>query len=282
MARHVGQGAERTKRRAFWTFVMWLAIAVFVVSVGYLAMIAYSYWSDQNRYTDIADTSFDPGEATGDGGLADMAVDWDALRAINPEVVAWVYVPGTVISYPVCQCGDNQKYLDLNFDGAKGVWTGCGTIFLDCTDRPDFSCENNVLYGHHMNDGSMFACLSDFADSAVFEQHRDVYLLTPTQNMRFRSFSLVRTVGSDTLVEVDFPTAEEKAAYVADKESRSMVQPVEGFVPPRNVTKILTLSTCDYNEADGRAVLFCSLEEAEEPVQGGANVVGTAEGFATG
>lgn len=266
-------------RRGFWTAIMWLAIAVFLVAAGYLAMIFYSYWSDSNRYQEISDTAFDPSQLEGAEGLAGMAVDWDALRAINPEVVAWVYVPDTVISYPVCWSGENQKYLDMNFDGNRGVWTGCGTIFLEGTNSPQFTDQHSILYGHHMNDGSMFACLSDFADPGVFEAHRDVYLLTPELNYRFRSFSLVRTDGSDALVVTNFPTAEQMAEYVKDKQNRSMVTPAEGFPDAMSVRQMLTLSTCDYNEYDGRAVLFTTLVEAAKP-GGGSEMIGTAEGYA--
>lgn len=257
---------------------MWLAVAVFAVAVGYLAVIAFTYWNDSHRYDEISDTAFtvEEGQVS---PLADMKVDWDALRAINPEVVAWVYIPDTPVSYPVCYSGDNEKYLNMNFDGAQGVFTGSGTIFLDKNCNPQLTNQNLVLYGHHMNDGSMFACLSGFADPAEFEGHRDIYLLTPQLNMRFKSFALVRTDGSDALVTADFPLREQMVEYVADKQQRSIVQPEGGFPDPAAVTQMITLSTCDYNQADGRAVLFGNLEESAAPAQGGSQLVGGSEGY---
>jgi sortase B len=248
-------------RRAFWTAVMWLAIAVFVAVAGCLGIVAYTYWDEANRYQELSDAAFTPPaqDAAPEQALAHMEVDWDALRAVNPEVVAWIHVPGTRISYPVCFSGDNQKYLDVDFDGRSGVFTGSGAIFLDGDAKPDFSGTCNFLFGHHMNDGSMFACLSDFADPEVFEASRTVYLLTPAGNYEYRTFALVRTVGSDYLVVHDFADAAEKDAYVADKESRSVVQPGEGFPQPSDVKRIIALSTCDYNEENGRAVLFGQL-----------------------
>lgn len=266
-------------RRRFWTAVMWLALVVFLVAGGYLGVMLYSYWNDSRRYQEISETVFEPEPA---GGLAGMSVDWDALRAINPEVVAWVYVPDTVVSYPVCYSGDNRKYLDMNFDGGQGVWTGSGTIFLDASNKPDFSDQSSVLYGHHMNDGSMFACLSDFADAGVFGAHRDVYVLTPERNFRFTPFSMIRTDGSDALVVANFPTVGDMAQYVKDKQDRSMVVPEGGFPSPADVSQMLVLSTCDYNEYDGRAVVFCSLAEAAIPAANASEVIGTAEAYAAG
>ena len=285
MARYVQEQAGamqagRKKRNVVWTIVMWAAIAVFVAALGYLGVIMFSYWNDASRYETIAVENVDVEPET--GFLEDMTADWDALRAINPEVVGWIYIPDTPINYPVCWSGDNEKYLQMNFDGNQGVWTGCGTIFLDADDRPDFSNQNIVLYGHHMNDGSMFARLSDFADPEVFNAHRTVYLLTPTRNYQFRTFSIIRTTGSEALVSVNFSGSEDRAKYVQDKQNRNLVVPSDGAIDPFGVEKLLTLSTCDYNEYDGRAVLFATLEDSAVPVNSASNVVGTTEGYAGG
>lgn len=282
MARHAKTAAAgKGARRGFWTVVMWVAIVVFACALAYLGSIVYSYWSDSQRYDEISDTVFTIGDddLAADDALAQMAVDWDALRAINHEVVAWVYIPGTRVSYPVCQADDNEKYLDVNFDGESGVFTGSGTVFLDAAAAPDFSDPINFLFGHHMNDGSMFACLSDFADADEFEAHRTVYLLTPDCNYQFKSFSIIRTDGSDLLVCHDFSDAADKEAYVRDKESRSLVEPSGGFPDAAGIGKIIALSTCDYNEADGRAILFAALEDSAVPAVGGSDVVGSADGY---
>lgn len=266
-------------KRAFWTAVMLLAAAVFACTVGYLGKIAYTYWADSHRYDEISHAVFTP---AGESELAKMSVDWAALRKINPDVVAWVYVPDSPISYPVCWVkGDNTKYLDMNFDGAQGVFTGAGAIFLDGDAQPDFSCPANFLFGHHMRDGSMFACLSDFAAEEEFERHRTVYLLTPARNYEYRSFALVRTVGTEYLVVHDFADKAERAEYVKDKEERSMAVPADGYPAPASVSKILALSTCDYHEDNGRAILFSQLMDTATPSQDAENVVGDAEGYAS-
>ena len=281
MAKHAAPAQTMNKRRGrrtFWTVVMVLALIVFVGSAGYLGFIAYSYWNDSNRYEEISDTVFTPPEEG--GGLADMGVDWAALKEINPEVVAWIYVPGTRISYPVCHSGDNEKYLDLNFDGAAGVFTGSGTIFLDGEANPDFSSDCNFLFGHHMNDGSMFACISDFANQEVFNKNRTIYLLTPSQNYEFRSFSIVRTVGTDYLVAHAFSSDEKKVEYVEDKQSRSLAQPEDKVPAAKEMKKLIALSTCDYNEADGRAILYGYVVDQAVPKMKATEVVGDADGYA--
>lgn len=274
-------GGKR-KGRGFWTFLMWLAIAVFVGALGYLGVVVYSYWDDNARYEEIADTVFSPALNEEDGGLGDMKVDWDALRAINEDIVAWIYIPDSRISYPVCWSGDNETYLRMDFDGNYGVFTGCGTIFLDAENSPELDDQMLAIYGHHMIDGSMFATLSDYADKEVFEGHRTVYVLTPERNMQYRTFALVRTDGWEPLVQANFGTREEMTEYIADKQERSIVGPNEGFIEPGLINQVLMLSTCDYNQDNGRAVLYGYLEDLAVPRTNADEVIGTAEGFAGG
>lgn len=257
------------KRRRIWTIVFWVALVVFIGSAVTLGVIGYGYWAANNRYQQLSE-SFD----VGDGALGDMTVDWASLSAINPDIVAWIYVPGTVINYPVVHTDDNYTYLNTNFDGETGLATGCGTIFLDQGNKTDFTDQNEILYGHHRNDGTMFAALSDFSDSDTFNAHRTIYVLTPTTNYRLNSFSLIRTTGEDRLVQTNFSNEEQMRAYVQDKISRCVPTVSGPAIDAASVKHIFTLSTCDYNEYNGRAVLFASIVETATPTNA-QHVVGT-------
>ena len=88
------------------------------------------------------------------GALA--AMDFTALREVNSDVLGWILIPGTVISYPLLQGDDNSYYLNHTWK----KWTNVvGSIFLECQNSPDLSDFNTVVYGHRMNNGSMFASL---------------------------------------------------------------------------------------------------------------------------
>ncbi|MGI6535522.1 MAG: class B sortase [Eggerthellaceae bacterium] len=267
------KGRGRKRRSRGWSIVFWIAVAVFVSALIGLGVIGWSYWSASNRYAEIADQAFEqPTEKT---TLADMTVDWDALRKINPDIVGWIYIPGTVVNYPVVQTTDNEKYLNTNFDGATGLATGCGTIFLDCNDSKKLTDDNEIIYGHHRNDGTMFAALADFADQGTFDEHRTIYFLTPGKNYKLKTFSLIRTTGDDPLAICGFSSAREMAKYVKDKEEKSLVTPSEGFPKPSSVKHIFTFATCDYNEENGRAVLFSRVVKTAVPHDGASDTVGT-------
>lgn len=272
--------ARKSSNGSVWRVVFYLALIVFVGALATLGYIVYSYVSADRNYDKIARTAFSAPEdlvSRGSGSttdLADMAVDWDYLKSVNPDIVAWVYLPGTAINYPVCQAADNDKYLTMDFNQKDGFSARCGTIFLDCNNKADFSDQNNVLYGHHMNDGSMFACVSkDLTDMGFFNEHRTVYVLTPEMNYACQTFSLVITDGWDELVETNFADADSRVSYIKDKESRSIVLPSEGAPDPVNITKLFTFSTCDYTKDNGRAVLYSRVSAQAVP---GSGVVDTS------
>lgn len=264
--------AGNGSKGGIWRVVFWIALVVCVCSLATLGFFVYSYWSADRGYSQIAQNAFDvqdvdAGDAAAQGStLADMTVDWDYLRSINPEVVAWVYMPGTNINYPVCQTSDNEKYLTMDFNQKNGFSARCGTIFLDCNDKADFSSGNNVLYGHHMNDGSMFACISkQLTDNSEFNAHRTIYVLTPERNYQCETFSIVITDGWDALVQTDFSDDADREGYIEDKESRSVVTPSEGMPDPSGIDKLFTFSTCDYTKDNGRAVMFSRVVDSAVP-----------------
>ena len=93
------------------------------------------------------------------------AIDFAVLDSQNPDVVAWIQIPGTQINYPVVQGKDNDYYLHRDLNGQKST---AGTIFLDYADRADFSSLHNVLYGHHMKNGSMFKDISRYRNHSLY------------------------------------------------------------------------------------------------------------------
>ena len=116
---------KKKKGGCLWRIVFWVALIVFIASVGTLGYLAWTYWSSQNEYDEIAQSAgpaVTEAEAAPEGiNLADLVVDWDALREINPDVVAWVYMPGTMVNYPVAhKDGDSEYYLHHNFSLGEG------------------------------------------------------------------------------------------------------------------------------------------------------------------
>ena len=122
-----------------------------VLFIGVFAFSAYklgSYWmekvrSDQALKDATAFVDVVPSPNNGEDGTQDapekIEIDFEQLHALNEDVVAWIYCPGTKINYPVLQAEDNDYYLYRLLDGAENI---NGSIFMDYRNASDFSDGN--------------------------------------------------------------------------------------------------------------------------------------------
>lgn len=256
----------KAKRKGAARIVEGILIGIVIVCLVGIGAIALQYYLQAQRYSDLSGKVYTGEEAALGGDLARMTVDWDALREEAPDAIGWIVVPDTVINYPIVQGPDNEYYLHRSYDGETSWLSTGGTIFLDAGNKGDFSDMNNVLYGHHMNDGSMFAFLAQLTNQGEFESNRTIYVLTPTMNYRLETFSVVLTVGSDEIVKTSFGTAEEFAEYIQDKVDRNVVEVNDFVADASSISKIFMLVTCEYSNNDGRACVFAYVTEQAAPL----------------
>ena len=108
------------------------------------------------------------------------------LISMNSECFGWINISGTNINYPVMHTPSNlQKYLNRNF---YGEYSYSGTPFLDARCSADST--NLIIYGHHMNNGTMFADLCNYTDYSYFTEHPTVVLETKMGHFLTPSFQL--------------------------------------------------------------------------------------------
>ena len=272
-------GAGGKKKRGFWFWVMIISTILLVVSLAALGVIGFGYLSGQQKYEKVAEAAdFKVSDIEGQPVvLKELTVDWDALKDINNDIVAWVYVPGTNINYPVVQARDNDYYLTRDFDGDQGLLTNFGAIFMDYRNSFDFSDMASYIYGHNMQDGSMFADLAGMTNQQRFDECRTVYLLTPEGNYKLRTFSLVHCPSTENIVQTTFATAQERTNYVQDKMDRSVCS-ADDNPQASDIKKMIVLATCDNYATDGRYLLYSLIEETTASGLYGNVGVGTAVG----
>jgi SrtB family sortase len=188
-----------------------------------------------------------PAETTGEDAQASAsphpAVDFNALREINPDITGWLICEDTNINYPIARGADNSRYLNRLYDGSRGK---AGTLFLDYENSADFSDPNSIVYGHNLLDGSMFSCLTEYGDQAYYDAHPSMLLLTPGGNYRVEVFAAFAASpnesGRDTSPWRQVWDAEEDfTAWLTQAAARSVI---ETDVTPAEGDTVLTLSTC--------------------------------------
>ena len=180
-------------------------------------------------------------------------VDFDALREINPDIVGWIYIEDTNINYPIAQGPDNSYYLSHMYNKQ---WDGYGCIFMDYLNSSDFSDPNSVIYGHHMQNGSMFQNLAGYKEQEYYETHKTAYLLTPEKNYQIILFAGYVASLKDDAWKMDF-SEEEFEPWYMKAIGRSCFD--SGIVPTPQ-SKIITLSTCSYEFNNARFVVLGILQ----------------------
>lgn len=176
-------------------------------------------------------------------------VDFAALRAINPDTVGWIQIEGTNINYPVVQGKDNSYYLYRLFDGGRN---NAGSIFMDFRNDSGITDRNTVLYGHHMQNGTMFQQITKYKEQAFYDQHPVALLLTPGKNYRIEFIAGYVTDMNADAWQLEFASDEEFRLWLDNAVSRSTFT---STAAADGAQQAVTFSTCTYEYNDARYVL---------------------------
>ena len=172
------------------------------------------------------------------------------LISMNSECFGWISMSGTNINYPVMQTPSNpQKYLNKNF---YGEYSYSGTPFLDSRCSADST--NLIIYGHHMNNGAMFADLCNYTDYSYFTERPTVVLETKDGAFAYSVFSVMKVKSDDDWYR--FTTVGTEKSYNSRIEYAKEKSIYDTGITPVYGQQILTLSTCyGYNQDDRILVL---------------------------
>lgn len=166
------------------------------------------------------------------------SIDLSPLQAENPDVLGWIVIPDTQLSYPIVQGTDNDYYLNHTW---KRVRRGVGAIFMDYRNSGSLDEFNTIIYGHRMSDNSMFHTLLSYEQQSFWAEHPTVYVIDGTGCRRYDIFASYEAVTTGDTYRLEFPREEERQAFIDYCLDRSVLN--TGIVPDAD-GQILTLSTC--------------------------------------
>ena len=189
--------------------------------------------------------------------IIDKEEDWSGgMLDINEDYVGWLSVYGTDVNGPVVQGEDNEEYLRTNIYKEHSM---AGVFFMDETVDTDVD-GNVMIFGHLMNDGTMFGSLKNFKNKTFFKQNGIVRWDDKHGEHYYRLFAgmvINGAPGNDRFIdlqkwmnEIDPGTSEEMLEEL--KERAFMFRP-NAFREADN--KYIFLVTCDYSHDNDRLVL---------------------------
>ncbi len=231
-------------------------IVIFAAMVSLVSFRAGSVSSSGNAPASAElslDTAAESVKHTDESG--NVTVDFEKLKEWNPDIYAWITVPGTNIDYPVLQKSGAEDpydnyYLEHTVDLEEGL---PGAIYSQPVNQKDFMDLVTILYGHNMKNGEMFTELHEFEDKEFFEENQQIYIYTQKGTFTYEIFAAVDF--SDALIpyEYDFSDNSQVQKYLEDVKSCD-----GNFRENMEVSaerRILTLSTCYSGREDRRLLI---------------------------
>ena len=188
-----------------------------------------------------------------------LEVDFKKLESINNDVVGYIEISNTNISYPIVKGSDNSYYLDHSFDKEN---SSSGAIFLDYRNDLDNLSKNNIIYGHGRIDNTMFGSLNNLLEDEWLNDKDNYYIkiVTPNNKMIFEIFSVYTIEKESYYIKTYFSNNRYFKTFLETVMRRS----VFNFGTDVNTNdKILTLSTCKDNFGK-RIVVHAKLLKKEE------------------
>jgi len=243
--------------------IVLIVVCVLVFGISAYQLLTY-YSADRAAESEFAQL-LPPELAGSDAATEEGQSDWErllpyyeGLREQNNDMVGWLRIPGSRISYPVMQTRNSPEfYLDRNFQKEYSV---SGTLFASDISDVNLPTDVVIIYGHRMKTGAMFGSLGDFLDEGFLIEHNRIIFDTFTERNEYRIYSLFSlAVGPNVENEFDYfnySTFRDRAdfnSFIARVRSHAEVE-----VPanaPSFGDRLLLLSTCEYTHENGRLVV---------------------------
>ena len=191
----------------------------------------------------------------------EINIDFGELSERNPDIAAWILIPGTKLNYPVMHTPkDPEYYLYRNFNKE---YSSSGVPFIDAKStlegQPEGQSDNLLIHGHNMKNGSMFAQLLLYKDEEFFKEHPTIEFYTPTGKKNYDIISVFPTkIYSKKSLEFkyqSFINAKGQGEFDTYVEAINIFSMYDTGIMAKYGDKLMTLSTCAYHTDNGRFVV---------------------------
>ena len=179
------------------------------------------------------------------------------LKKENNDIVAWLEIPDTKINYPVLQTIDNEYYLTHTY---KKENSKDGSIFLDKDYDWNIPSSNLLIYGHNNKNGNMFQELLKYEDESYYKEHPTIQFTTVDEDSTYEIIAVFKSRvyyknEQNVFRYYFFINAENEEEYNYYVEESKKASLYDTGKTAEYGDQLLTLSTCEYSQEDGRFVI---------------------------
>ena len=247
------------RRRSILLSVLGLCV---VFSVGYL-IYYYSYYEKNDiEYSELSTLVKEDSGGTVEINYTEkqdkppILKKYETLYNKNRKLIGWLKIEGCDIDYPVMQTSNNEYYLDHNYNQE---YDKNGSLFLDKDCDAAFPNDNMIIYGHHMKSGKMFGNLNYYSKESFWEDNKeftfDTIYETGTYAVMYVFRSKIYSEEEIVFKYYQFIDATSENEFNSNMEEMANMSLYDTGVTASYGDKLITLSTCDSSEADGRFVV---------------------------
>lgn len=268
---------ELVKRERRRKLTILLCSLTAIVCLGYFGIYSYYDYKTQSSYDELSQMKESPpvvqinsgNEAqytlSGETDVPEVLDEYKNLLIHNKKLIGWVKIADTNIDYPVMQTTDNEYYLDHNLNQE---YDKNGSIFMDKDCDVLKPSTNYILYGHHMKSGQMFGNLHLYSSPDYYEEHQYIEFDTIYEKGLYQIMYVFRSkVYSEEEVVFkyyQFIDALSEAEFNSNMQEMAALSLYDTGVTAEYGDQLLTLSTCDYQEKDGRFVVVAKKVTTKE------------------
>ena len=224
-----------------------------MISASFLAYHFYTSSKDKQASEEILeDVKIDKQEVT--ETKSERMIQLEQLQKENKEIIGWLEIKGTNINYPVCQTKNNDYYLNHNHKKEKSE---LGALFLDKDFDLNKPSTNYLIYGHRSNNGAMFEDLIKYQKEDFYKEHKEIQFTTTKEDSTYEIIAVFKSrvfYKSEQNVFryyyfVNAENEEEYNNYISNCKKASIY---DTNTTAEYGEQLLTLSTCEYSQEDGR------------------------------
>lgn len=234
------------------------AVVILVLAVACIYSV-YSLWDNAQVYAAVDDVQSQllqlKPQASEDGGAS-----FEELRAINPDVCAWITLDNTEIDYPVLQGEDNLTYINTDVYGEFAL---AGSIFLDANCDNTFHGNYSLLYGHHMANSKMFGDLDLYEDEDFFYENTTGTLILPDRTYDLEIFACLRVSASEPAIFSPMQWQTDTSGLLDFVNNNAMYihqDTMDQIGTSEETSQILAMTTCSSEFTDARTVLLAVMK----------------------
>ena len=254
------------KNNKLKTIILLLLVIIFICGISYI--IYYFYNSNKEKQVNkniLNEVDIDTTQIT--DTKTERMLQIEELQKENQEIIGWLEIEDTNINYPICQTNNNDFYLTHNYKKEKA---NSGSLFLDKDFDMVNSSSNYLIYGHRNKQGLMFEDLMKYTKEDFYREHTKIRFTTNTDDSIYEIISVFYSrvyykSEKDVFRYYYFVNAENEQEYNNFVNNAKKVSIYDTGVTATYGDQLLTLSTCEYSQEDGRFVVVAKKVNNDNP-----------------